>query len=595
MKPVNQIGKFVSGLAMALVGVIAWSALAAQPLDLGEIFAPTVVGVPPMYAGHSLCRTADGAIRHYGQQMYKGKVTRVYVESRDEGLSWKTFRADPKDCGAMRKCPWSDYWLEFVSLEADVPVVARSKTGPGDTHAEHFKLPQRRYASTCLMPLPARRRWLAAFVELSGKRDGGYGAATAYSDDDGKTWVFQDVPPVKDVRTRNPGSARDHWFCSGCEPTLLEMKDGSVLMCVRTSGPHASFFRSTDGGATWGEPWQDGRFWQANTRPDLMRLKDGRILFVWNNTQLLPELDAKLTPQGERGVAGFTNRDALHAAISDDEGKTWKGFREIALSEWRNATDWRELGNDEAQEKDKSVHQTQMLELSDGKVLVAYGQNSSTRRMAIFDPKWLLETKRHDNFQQGLANVSHHLYVRSASGGWRGWAGHCAWNRVPGVAMVLNPDIPMTNRGDVLQLGRIKDPRLFSDLAGAVWNFPMSRKGQVLVNARILGEGFRMTVTDHWINPCDAYNPSVQPISFAVTKKELPCPTPVKALKDWNDVVVSWDCEAGTYRATAAGKTICEGRLAWIPPAGFSYLHLQTLAEGSDPLGTHFRCFSACD
>ena len=585
--------KSVMSCFAGLVAAYLALPLSAGPVDLSDCFEPTVVGVPPMYAGRTLCRTADGAIRHYGQQVRKGKVARVYIESRDEGLSWKTYLADPKDCGAMQKCPWADYWLEFSNLEEDPIVVLRSKTGPGDKNAERVVLSQRRYACTRLIALPSRKRWLATFVEPSCKVDGGYGAAYAYSDDDGKTWTFKDMPPVKGVRKRNPGSARDHWFCSGCEPSVLEMKDGSVLMCVRTSGPHASFFRSKDGGATWSEPWQDKRFWQANTRPEFLRLKDGRILFVWNNTQLLPELDPKLTPQGERGVAGFTNRDALHAAISDDDGKTWKGFREIALSEWRNATDWRELGNDAAQEKDKSVHQTQTLELADGKVLIAYGQNVSTRRLAIFDPDWLLETKRHDNFQKGLANISHQLYVRSASGYWRGWAGHCAWNRMPGVAMVLNPDVPKSNRGDVLQLGRLKDSRLYSDLAGAVWNFPMSRKGKVLVNARILGEGFRFTVTDHWINPCDPVNPGQQPISFAVTKKELPSPTPVKPLCDWGDVVVSWDCDAGTYKAEAAGRQICAGNLAWVPAAGFSYLHLQTLAEGNDPLGTHFRCFTS--
>ena len=578
---------------MAVAALDATDVVGAQPIGLDEIFAPTVVGVPPMYAGRTLCRTADGALRHYGQQMCKGTVTRVYIESRDEGLNWKTFLADPKDVGTMVKCPWADYWLEFTNFEADPLAVARSKTGPGDTRPERFVLPQRRYACTYLLPLASRKRWLATFVELSCKRDGGYGAAYAYSDDDGQTWTFRDMPPVKDVRRRNPGSARDHWFCSGCEPSVVEMKDGSVVMCVRTSGPYASFFRSTDGGATWGEPWQDKRFWQANTRPDFLRLKDGRILFVWNNTQLLPEIDPKLTPGGERGVAGFTNRDALHAAISDDEGKTWKGFREIALSEWRNATDWRELGNDAAQEKDKSVHQTQMLELKDGKVLIAYGQNVSTRRLMIFDPNWLLETKRKDNFQQGLANVSHQLYVKSASGGWRGWAGHCAWNRMPGAAMVLNPDVPMSNRGDVLQLGRVKDDRLISDRAGLVWNFPARRKGKVGVNVRVLGEGFRFTLTDHWINPCDETNPALSPVSVPFTAKELPCSKPVRPLKDWHDLMAEWDCDKGTVRFLVDGKVYAEQKLAWIPEAGFSYLHLQTLAEESDELGSHFRVFWA--
>lgn len=581
---------------MAMFPFLSFAALAV-PLSLSEVNEPVVTGVPPMYAGTDMCVTADGAIRHYGQEMHDGKPTRVYAESVDGGLNWKTYRADRRDVGAVFKSPWSDVWIGFTNRDAMGPrehrvIVARSKKGPGDLEAERIVLPWRDYACVRLVPLVSRKRWLATFVELTCRKDGGYGAATAYSDDDGKTWVFQDIEGVKGVRRRNPGSARDHWYCSGCEPAVVEMKDGSVLMCLRTSGPHAAFMKSTDGGATWGEAWTDARFWQANTRPEFLRLKDGRLVFVWNNTQLLPEIPPSETPQGESGVAGFTNRDALHAAISDDDGKTWKGFREIALSERRNSSDWRELGNDDAQEKDKSVHQTQMIELPEGKILIAYGQNVSTRRFALFDPDWLLETERKDNFQKGLGNVSHHLYLRSASGGWRGWAGHCAWNRLPGCVMTLNDDIPHTARGDVLLLGRVKDPRLYSDRAGAVWNFPASRKGEVCVNARIPGSGFRYTLCDHWINPCDEVNPSLQPVSEKITSADAPCRRPIVNHKDWYDIVLRWDCDAGTWSMLVGGKEKRKGKLSWVPEAGFSYIHLQTLADGTDHRGTHFRVFS---
>ena len=242
-----------------LTSVLAAAALsaAALPLSLDEIREPVIVGVPPIYAGHDLCTTADGAIRHYGQEMHRGKVTRVYVESRDGGLTWKTFPADPKDVGAVFKSPWSDVWVGFTNRDSIDPnrnrgvFAARSRLGPGDTAAELVSLGRSDYACTRLIAIPSRRRWLASFVELTCRRDGGYGAATAYSDDDGRTWRFQDLPGVRDVRRRNPGSARDHWYCSGCEPALIELKDGSILMCLRTSGPHAAFLRSTDGGETW--------------------------------------------------------------------------------------------------------------------------------------------------------------------------------------------------------------------------------------------------------------------------------------------------------------------------------------------------------
>ena len=71
------------------VVVLAGMSLAclAGPVDLASIYAPEVVAVQPIYAVHDLCRTADGEIRHYGWQMVKGKKRRVYVASRDEGLT----------------------------------------------------------------------------------------------------------------------------------------------------------------------------------------------------------------------------------------------------------------------------------------------------------------------------------------------------------------------------------------------------------------------------------------------------------------------------------------------------------------------------
>ena len=66
-----------------------------------EIFAPTVVAVPPRYAVRDLCLTADGKIRHYGAQWLGGKMRGVYIESDDNGLNWKKNLWMPGDRGAM--------------------------------------------------------------------------------------------------------------------------------------------------------------------------------------------------------------------------------------------------------------------------------------------------------------------------------------------------------------------------------------------------------------------------------------------------------------------------------------------------------------
>ena len=574
-------------------------ACGAQPVGLGEVFAPTVVGAPPTCACNEMCVLDDGEIRHYGSQMQDGKVVRVYVSSRDDGLSWKTFRADDKDVGAMVKSPYSGEWISLRGATDGSFACLRSKTGPGDVAPERIVLPWKKVYARQILPLRSRQRWVATIVDVACANGECYHAAVGLSDDDGRTWKYIKVPPVRDVARLAPGDKRPHWFCNGTEPSVAELSDGTLLLVVRTSGPHAAFYRSSDGGETWSEGKPDPRFWQANTMPLLFRMRNGRLLFFWNNTQMLPTRDAAETPElGPTEADGtweavFTNRDALHAAYSDDDGKTWRGFREVALCEIRNRPDFRELGNDPAQELDKSVHQTQAVELPGGKVLLAYGQNSSARRMAIFDPKWLEETARKDDFRQGLENLSTHLYLKSHSGGARGWAGHCCWNRLPGAALVRNPDLPLTNRGEVLQLARIRDPRLVCDRQGIVWNFPAARKGKVGVNVRVPGEGFRLTLADHWINPCDETNPALSPVSVPFTSKELPCAKPIRPLKDWHDLVAEWNCEKGTVVFSVDGKCVRTEKMAWVPEAGLSYLHLQALAEGDDPDGAQVRVFWA--
>ena len=563
-------------------------------LRLSDVFAPRVVVVPPTAAARDLCRTADGEIRHYGWGMADGKRRRVYISSRDNGLNWTTVVDDEKNAGPMVQSPWSGEWVGFEGRR-EVTLV-RSKTGPGDRQPERTVLSWNRLELRQLVPLRSRRRWLAAFSDVNCLSGACYRATTAYSDDDGRTWTRRDLRPVADVPRLSPGDKRPHWYNDGCEPTFAELADGSILLCVRTSGPHAAFYRSEDGGETW----LDGRispdFWQTNTMPYLFRLRDGRLLFIWNNTAILPTRELAEYPELKRGERSgqwesvFTNRDALHAAISDDDGRTWRGFRELALNTCRNAADFRELGNGPCDEHDKSVHQTQALELPDGKVLLAYGQNSAARRILIFDPDWLLEDSRTEDFRHGLGGVSTHLYVRSLSGGYRGWAGHDAWNRVSGALLVRDPETDDPPPGgqrsvrEVLQLCRIRDPRLVCDRQGVVWNFPAARKGSLKIDCHVAGCGFRLTLSDHWMNPCDEVGPSLSPFS-------KPIDFPALREPGYHVLTVAWDGEAGTVTLSVDGRRQDCQPLEKIPRFGFSYLHVQTLAEETDARGAYFRSF----
>jgi hypothetical protein len=221
-------------------------------------------------------------------------------------------------------------------------------------------------------------------------------------------------------------------------------------------------------------------------------------------------------------------------------------------------------------------------------VLLAYGQNPSARRILIFDPDWLTETARSDDFRHGLGNLSTHLYVKSCTGGWRGWAGHCAWNRVPGALLVRDPHMDSLPPGakpsnrDVLHLCRIRDGRLVCDRQGIVWNFPASRSGRLELDCRIIGSGFKLTLADHWMNPSDETGPGRCPFSERIDDGTLRVP-------GWHRVSVEWS--GAKVRISADGVELVARDGVRIPRFGFSYVHLQTLSEETDEKGTCFRSF----
>jgi sialidase-1 len=119
------------------------------------------------------------------------------------------------------------------------------------------------------------------------------------SDDEGETW-------------RDGGRIRPRggqcW-----EPACIELKDGRVMMMMRTGlgGQYKSI--SEDGGETWSTPVASPL--EGTAAPvSLSRVPStGDILAVWNHNP------------------GAGRRAPLTAAISQDEGETWGHFRDLEL------------------------------------------------------------------------------------------------------------------------------------------------------------------------------------------------------------------------------------------------------------------------
>ncbi|MEN6493036.1 MAG: sialidase family protein [Thermoguttaceae bacterium] len=597
----------------AVVGLCSQGSAATDPLTLEalrRIHAPQVVGVPTDNACRGLMVMPDGEIRHYGFRLKegtKGHATEpVYLSSRDCGLSWREVVIQGETAGSMVRSPWSGDFLTVLCKPAKADretwqtalngcdgggmYVFRSSQGP-EGPLEH-SLVSRHMGFMARLPLALRERhrWVQPIQRPEANP---YHPGVLLSDDDGRTWreVLLPSPPAHRVEWPHEGV---RWQNYGCEPTVVELSSGRLWMLVRTSQDcHYESF-SDDGGETWTTP-APSRFYATLTMPLLFRMSDGRVLAVWNNSTPLPELNHDTQPGLNRGERDgtwedvFTNRDALHAAISADDGQTWRGFRELYLNERRNDTDFRSSGGN-GLSLDKSIHQSQAVELPEKKILLAFGQHPRCRRLVIFDPDWLLETERKDDFSLGLNGWSVQQYLKSIPGNFRGVSGHCAYNRRAGASLVPHPD---GQPREVLQVARHPDPRLLNEAQGAVWNFPAWPRGSLKLRLRMPqgSQGMQICLVDRWFNPID---PVVAHFAQHVLRLDAAGRiNTVPSLKPdtWADLEIRWDKDTARFRVSGA---------AWHPlprifPTrnGISYLHLQSAATEADPSGVLIESVSA--
>lgn len=326
-----------------------------KPQKLSDVFEPVVVGKPPSNAYVGLVRLDSGEIRHYN---YDTKNP-LYISSTDNGFTWTTETTGPR-VGADVKSPVSGEYLRLASHHKAVFCI-RSKSGFDGEWTFNKVWPDHHIMLKPPVFIRGGKRILVG--AHSTKREG---CCTFYSDDDGLTWKKSNLAVAPHHESGGLHNGR-RWNHGAVEPTVVELRDGRVWMIIRTAQDNHYESFSTDGGATWSKA-VPSRFYGTITMPTINRLKDGRLLFLWCNTTPLPEMG---NPNGEWEDV-FTNRDALHAAISKDDGKTWIGFRELILNQDRNRKDFASQAK-----RDLSVHQTQIAELPEGKILVSLGQGSA--------------------------------------------------------------------------------------------------------------------------------------------------------------------------------------------------------------------------
>ncbi len=566
---------------------------------LKDIFSPKVVAVPPGNPHRSLCQMPDGEIRFYGSYALRDKKVRCYMSSVNYGLDWQTVLVEnPNTLGPMVKSPYSGDWLSvlktnnfnvqtFSAIDEQPEGVysIRSNDGPGSDNFTLHKICDLEVLFI-RQPIPLRcsERWLCTGHLW---HDGALCPIVLRSDDDGRSWQWSilETAPAHKISYPHKGL---RWQQYSCEPTVIEKNDGTLMLISRTSQDFHYVYYSSDLGENWTSPVASDFFHATTTMPTLLRMKDGRFVFFWCNTQPLCEVDHRKQIGVDEDVCNgvwedvFTNRDACHAAISDDNCQSWHGFREIGLNDIRDRADYRTYLSSST--NDKSVHQFEAIELPQNKILLVYGQAASSRRMVIFDPEWLYEKGNYEDFSKGFEHLSTHVYVKSISGGAKpGLVGHCAWNRTYGALLV--PD-PLGTYKEVLHLVNSTDHRLFNFLQGVTWNFPACRKGQASIKLYLPGAGLRVTLTDRWFNPCDEYVGELAQFSTIITNSILDGNT------DWSEAVLAWNLDELTVDLIINGKEIKSYKLTNSSAAGFSYLHLQTAKNSGDNLGCYIHSFS---
>jgi len=557
--------------------------LAATLVGLaGEFPGPRVVGTPPADGGRGLVRVSATEIRHYdGDRKEPG-----YLVSRDNGETW-TYRKAGKDYppnfgGMAKEAPafaLNPRTGEFIRIQPTKDHVFISKGGldgkwlaatkDGKAEGDWRKDRDNLFALPGIVRSPL-------FVD-GGKRivvpthNAATGTTMWLSDDGGLSWRAS-----RSVISAPPHQAGGihcgvRWQNRGVEATVVELRDGRLWALLRTSQDFHYESYSRDKGETW-TPATPSRFVGTLTMPTLGRLTDGRLLALWTNQAPLAEVEGA----DGNGEDAFTNRDTLHAAVSSDEGRTWRGFREVGLDEHRARAGYATWGG----AQDRGNHQAEFLNLDANRILVAYGQHKNHRRLAIIDLRWLTEKRREGDFAKGAEDWLHHTFIPVRKG-------HCAYDRKPAAKVV---DHPSRAGIKVLDIAFLDDPELANTATGAdyraggaAWNFPAGKAGRLTVRFRLPAGsiGAHLSLMDRLHAACDRTAPQFTVHTTRLAPGEKLGTSTLRADTD-HELTLEWsDSERAVCRLSLDGKPA--GTLPLRNPSinGLSYVHV--IADGDKP------------
>lgn len=379
---------------------------------------------------------------------------------------------------------------------------------------------------------------------------GMFTSTVIYSDDDGKTWNQSDAkltsPAYENYSGNNYGAI---------EASIVELFDkGHLYMLLRTQAGFLYESYSSDNGNTWIEA-KASRFHMFDGPALLKELPNNRIFMVWNNSDNSPN---------HKGMGVYGGRDAIHAAISDDDGKTWRGFREIHRDPLRNETP--------PKRGDRGTSYANSAVVVDGKIMLITGMGENRRHIVSVDPNWLSLKHHRSDFSKGLEEWSVFKHFGLASGWWR--------DRVIGPELVEHP----SKKG--IKVLHIRRPDQ-NDGDGAVWNFPNGQSGNL--NLRImLNKGFgggSIALTDRFFNPSDGHGERLSMFNLTISNTGLLENGQSITIGQWHNLKLSWDIANKNCDVILNGKHIYTIPLKNETLNGLSYLRLRSTSPTKDTAG----------
>jgi hypothetical protein len=369
-----------------------------------------------------------------------------------------------------------------------------------------------------------------------------------YSDDGGASWQLSasklTTPCYEGYNGSNEGA---------CEPCFEERRDGSIWMLMRTQAGCLYESISKDKGTTWSQA-APTRFRTSTGPANLLRHRDGRLVLTWNNCELPPK---------HEGIGVYGGRDALHIAISNDDGRTWQGFREIYLDHRRN--------DNPAASGDRGTAYPLAAFTEDGQIVVLAGQGKGGRNPILVDPDWITATSAESDFRDGLAQWTTYQHIGPAKRWWRARRVGCELIKTPG-------------ENGTRSLHVRHAPNEPSEPDTAVWNFPNGWCGELTARIRLPtgSKGSIFSLNDRFFDPSNTLGEDAAVFQARVTSENTQPDT-------WHTLSLNWDLSSGRCEYRLDDQLIASLPLHSRTLNGVSYLRIRSAASTPDLHGIIIR------